>query len=86
MVAVLRFAVDVEADFLFSGQESDHFGLDEGDVCDHPGVLADEGVEEMYGDVLVALAAEQPLESEIGKRVDENKPPFRDDGVHLFFC
>ena len=65
VVAVLRLAVDIEADFPLPWYKSDQFGLDEGDVGNQSGILANESVEQMDGDLLVPFHAQQSLESEV---------------------
>ena len=70
-VAVLVFAIDVENHPLVFRPLAEHLCLQEGDVGDDADFIGNAGIEEVNEDVLVVFGGGDPLEAEIGQRIEK---------------
>jgi hypothetical protein len=69
-------AVDVENDFFLLGGNPGLLVRKHGDVGDSADIVGDTGVQKIDEEILVFLGGEDPLEAEIGQRVEK---------YHIFF-
>ena len=85
-VAVLVLAVQVETDKLVLLAAPEQLGGQIGDIGDGARIFGYEGVEQVDEDVLVPFGGQQPLESEVGERVDDLQPVLPDVGLGFLYA
>ena len=86
LVTVLVLAVQVETDKFILFADPEQLCGEVSDISDHARIFGDEGVEQVNEDVLVPFGGQQPLEPEVGERVDNLESVFPDVGLRLLYA